>query len=241
MNIKLFKKYILFILIVIAIINCNNFTVMNVHADEKKIIYLTFDDGPAGKVTKDILDILKKDSVPATFFLIGNQIKGQENLIKRMYDEGHSLGLHSMSHKKNCLYASNESFLKEMLDTQETINSIVGFKPTILRFPFGCNNNYYKISKSMVNLLHENNLKIYDWNTDSGDGANPNANPGVFIKNSRNNKDNVLLLMHCAYMSTNSVKALPDIIKYYKDNGYEFKVIDENTPEEFHFMKNSNK
>ena len=237
MNLKLFKKYILFILMIMTITNYQMFTTINVNANEKKIIYLTFDDGPAGKVTKDILDILKKDSVPATFFLIGDQIKGQENLIKRMYDEGHSLGLHSMSHKKNSLYSSNESFLKEMLNTQETINSIVGIKPTILRFPFGCNNNYYRISQSMVDLLHQNNLKIYDWNTDSGDGANPNANPSLFIKNSRSDKDCVLLLMHCAYMSKNSVKALPDIIKYYKDNGYEFKAIDENTPEEFHFMK----
>jgi len=237
MNLKSLKKYIPFILIIMTITNYQVFNTITVHANEQKIIYLTFDDGPAGKVTKDILDILKKDSVPATFFLIGNQIKDQEDLIKRIYNEGHSLGLHSMSHKKNSLYSSNESFLKEMLDTQETINSIVGFKPTILRFPFGCNNNYYRISESMVNLLHENNLKIYDWNTDSGDGANPNSNPSIFIKNSKSNKDSVFLLMHCAYMSKNSVKALPDVIKYYKDNGYEFKVINENTPEEFHFMK----
>lgn len=237
MNLKFLKKYIPIILIIITIINYQAINTITVDASEQKIIYLTFDDGPAGKVTKNILDILKKDSVPATFFVIGSQIKGQENLIKRMYDEGHSVGLHSMSHKKICLYSSDESFLKEMLDTQETINSIVGFKPTILRFPFGCNNNYYRISESMVNLLHENNLKIYDWNTDSGDGANPNSNPSVFIKNSKSNKDSVFLLMHCAYMSKNSVKALPDIIKYYKDNGYEFKVINENTPEEFHFIK----
>lgn len=237
MNLKRLKKYIPFILILMTLTNYSKFTTINVNATEKKIVYLTFDDGPAGKVTKDILDILKEDSVPSTFFVIGSQIKGQENLIKRMYNEGHSIGLHSMSHKKSCLYTSNESFLKEMIDTQETINSIVGIKPTILRFPFGCNNNYYRISQSMVDLLHENNLKIYDWNTDSGDGANPNANPGVFIKNSKSNKDCVLLLMHCAYMSKNSVKALPYIIKYYKDNGYEFKAIDQDTPEEFHFMK----
>lgn len=237
MNLKFPKKYISFILIIVIMTNYQMFTTINVNANEKKIIYITFDDGPAGKVTNDILDILKNNSVPATFFLIGSQIKGQEDLVKRMYDEGHSLGLHSMSHKKNCLYSSNESFFKEMLDTQETINSIVGIKPTILRFPFGCNNNYYKISESMVNLLHENNLKIYDWNTDSGDGANPKANPSIFIKNSKSDKDYILLLMHCAYMSKNSVKALPAIIKHYKDNGYEFKVIDETTPEEFHFMK----
>ena len=237
MNLKFLKKSISLILIMIFVINYQILTTITAHADEQKIIYLTFDDGPAGKVTKDILDILKKDSVPATFFLIGDQIKDQENLIKRMYDEGHALGLHSMSHKKNRLYCSNESFLKEMLDTQETINSIVGFKPTILRFPFGCNNNYYKISQSMVDLLHENNLRIYDWNTDSGDGAHPSANASLFIKNSKSNKNSVLLLMHCAYMSKNSVKALPEIIKYYKNNGYDFKTIDETTPEEFHFMK----
>jgi peptidoglycan/xylan/chitin deacetylase (PgdA/CDA1 family) len=237
MNLKFFKKYIPVILIIMTIINYHGFSAIPVHANEKKIIYLTFDDGPAGKVTRDILDILKDTSVSATFFLIGDQIRGQEKLIQRMYDEGHSLGLHSMSHKKSCLYSSNESFLKEMLATQETINSIVGFKPTILRFPFGCNNNSYKISQSMVDLLHENNLKIYDWNTDSTDGAHPTASPSTFIRRSKSDKEHIILLMHCAYMSKNSVKALPDIIKYYKDNGYEFKAIDENTPEEFHFMK----
>ncbi len=75
-----------------------------------------------------MLDILKQESVPATFFLIGSQIKGQEDLIKRMYDEGHALGLHSMSHNRNNLYNSNEEFLKEMLDTQQMVNSIVGIK-----------------------------------------------------------------------------------------------------------------
>ena len=154
MKVKFSKKYILFILILMTIANFQILYTINVNAHEKKIIYLTFDDGPAGKVTEDILDVLKNNSVPATFFVIGDQIKGQEDLIKRIYDEGHSIGLHSMSHKKNSLYSSNESFLKEMLDNQEIINSILGIKPNILRFPFGCNNNYYKLSESMVNLLH---------------------------------------------------------------------------------------
>ena len=237
MNFKILKKFISLIVITITIINFQNLIIITAHADEKKVVYLTFDDGPAGKVTRDILDILKKESVPATFFVIGNQIKGQEDLLKRMYNEGHALGLHSMSHKKDCLYCSNEAFLKEMIATQETINSIVGIKPNILRFPFGCNNSCYKISQSMVNLLHENNFRIYDWNTDSGDGLHPTANPDKFVRNSKSDKDHVVLLMHCAYISKNSVKALPNIIKYYKDNGYEFKVIDENTPEEYHFIK----
>ena len=237
MSLKFFKKIVIFSLIFINIINFKVFAGVSENSTNKKVIYLTFDDGPSGKVTSDILDILKKESVPATFFLIGEQIKGQESLIKRMVDEGHAIGLHSMTHKKGYLYSSNEHFLKEMLDTQEIINSAIGFKPTILRFPFGCNNNTYKLSDSMVKLIHENNLKIYDWNTDSGDGANPNASPNRFIKNSRSDKDKVILLMHCAYMSKNTVKALPSVIKYYKDNGYEFKIIDDSTPEEYHFLK----
>jgi peptidoglycan/xylan/chitin deacetylase (PgdA/CDA1 family) len=236
-----FYKNVSLVLIVFLFISSLNFIPFKALASEKKIIYLTFDDGPAGKVTKDILDILKKEAVPATFFIIGDQIKGQEDLIRRINNEGHALGLHSMSHKKNSIYNSNEAFLNEMLETQEIINSIVGLKPNILRFPFGCNNNCYKISQSMVDLLHENNFKIYDWNTDSGDGAHPGASPSLFYRNSKSSKDNVILLMHCAYMSKNSVKALPDIIKYYKENGYEFKLIDENTPEEFHFIKKNNK
>jgi len=239
MHLKFFKKTFFLTLTIIFIISSVNITTINVDALQEKTIYLTFDDGPAKSVTKDILEILKKESVPATFFIIGSQIKGQEDLIKTMYNEGHALGLHSMTHSKNSLYSSNDSFLNEMLETQKVINSIVGVKPNILRFPFGCNNNCYKISQSMVDLLHKNNLRIYDWNTDSGDGAHPNANPSVFVKNSKSNKDCVILLMHCAYMSKNSVKALPDIIEYYKNNGYEFKLIDENTPEEFHFVRNN--
>ena len=241
MNFKKFNKFMILILVIITFFS---FNITVPYADETnemksdtKIIYLTFDDGPAGKVTKDVLDILKENEVHATFFLIGCQIKNQEELVKRMYDEGHSIGLHSMTHKKNSLYCSNEHFLKEMLDTQELISTVIPIKPNILRFPFGCNNNTYKISQSMVDLLHENNLKIYDWNTDSGDGANPNSDPSTLIKNAKSKKDKVILLMHCSYISKNSVKALPCIIKYYKDNGYEFKTIDENTPEEFHSIK----
>ena len=205
--------------------------------NNKKIIYLTFDDGPAGKITSNVLDILKEENVPATFFLIGDQLKGQDNLVKRIHDEGHSIGLHSMTHEKCHLYSSNDGFLKEMLEEQECLNSILGFKPCILRFPFGCNNNTYKLSQNMIDLLHENNLKIYDWNTDSGDGANPNSAPSQIAKNSITDKDTVVLLMHCGYQSKNSVKALDSIIKHYKDNNYEFKAITEDTPEEFHIMK----
>ncbi|MBE6071717.1 MAG: polysaccharide deacetylase [Clostridium butyricum] len=237
MKLNFFNKLVILIIIFSNILKV--FPLANEiseNTSESKVVYLTFDDGPAGKVTSNILDILLKENVNATFFLIGDQIKGQEDILKRMRDEGHSLGLHSMTHKKCYLYCSNDHFLQEMLETQALIDSTVNIKSNILRFPFGCNNNSYKITESMVNLLHKNNLKIYDWNVDSGDGANPNSDPSKLIKNSKSNKNHVILLMHCAYMSKNTVKALPSIIKFYKDEGYEFKTIDETTPEEFHYI-----
>lgn len=231
-------SFLIKVILIISIITIIPFK--NAYCESEKIIYLTFDDGPGGKVTKDVLDILKSENVPATFFLIGNQIKGQEDLVKRIDEEGHSIGLHSMSHEKGNLYSSDSNFLKEMLDSQKTIEEVIGRKVNILRFPFGSNNNTYHLKESLVNLLHENNLKIYDWNVDSTDGANPYGNPCNIVKNAtkNNDKSEVILLMHCGYINKNSTIALPEIIKYYKDNGYTFKAIDEDTSEMFHYVNN---
>ncbi|GAB6167770.1 polysaccharide deacetylase family protein [Clostridium carnis] len=206
----------------------------------EKVVYLTFDDGPGGKTTLQILDTLKKENVPATFFVIGCQIKGQEETILRMKNEGHSIGLHSFSHSRNKLYHGDEGFLKEMLQAQDVLYTVTGERYNILRFPFGCNNNTYKLSQSLIDEIHANNLKIYDWNTDSGDGANPHASPDSILRNACNHKkDNtsVVILMHCSYANKTSAAALPGIIKHYKDEGYTFKAIDESTPELYKVMK----
>ena len=129
------------------------------------------------------------------------------------------------------------AFLKEMLDSQALIKDITGESPTILRFPCGCNNTCYKLKPELVDLLHKNNLKIFDWNVDTTDGANPYASPSTFINKAKSDKDTIFLLMNCGYQSKNSVKALPEIIKYYKDKGYSFKAIDDDTPEQFHYIK----
>jgi peptidoglycan/xylan/chitin deacetylase (PgdA/CDA1 family) len=234
MKIK-FRNYISAFLFIILLLN--SLEIATYCMDEEKVIYLTFDDGPAGKVTKDVLDILKKEEVPATFFLIGNQISGQDEILLRMKNEGHSIGLHSMSHNRNNLYSSNEKFLKEMLDAQNIIKEITGETSNILRFPFGCNNNSYHLKSGLVTLLHENNLKIYDWNVDSTDGGNHTASPSTYIKKSKSNKTEIILLMHCGYVNKNSVKALPDIIKLYKDEGYKFKAINDTTKELYRYMK----
>ena len=204
-----------------------------------KFIYLTFDDGPSTEVTSDVLNILEKENVPATFFIIGNQIKGKEDLILRMKNEGHSIGLHSYTHIRSNLYNNNNDFLKEMLLTQEALFDVTGENYNILRFPFGTNNLTYNITNEMVDLLHNNDLKIYDWTLDSGDGANSNLSPYLIFKNSISSNSNITLLMHCSSINSNSAAALSDIIKYYKDNNYIFKKID-STTEEIFKIKNEN-
>jgi len=206
----------------------------------KKIVYLTFDDGPDYKNTPRVLDILEKEQVKATFFVISSEFLERENIIKRIYDDGHALGLHSHTHQKSKLYSCSENFLEEMLTCQDKIYEITGYRPNIIRFPFGCNNGSYKLKQSLVDLLHENNLRIYDWNVDSGDGANHNLAPYSITKNatSFNIDGPVILLMHCSMINKNTAEALPSIIKYYKDNNYEFKVIDETTKEKYKIIKN---
>lgn len=226
----------------LALLLCMSFTLpcSAQESEGEKIIYLTFDDGPGGKITNKVLDTLKEENVPATFFIIGCQVENQESIILRMKNEGHNIGLHSVTHDRNKLYHGNEGFINEMLKEQAMLENITGEKHTILRFPFGCNNSTYRLTDSLVTAIHENNLKIYDWTQDSGDGANCNSSPDSIFRNSISEEDNIILLMHCTYINKNSAAALPSIIKHYKSKGYTFKAIDETTPEIYKVTKRSN-
>lgn len=209
----------------------------NVDEDNKKEIYLTFDDGPSFKVTDKVLDILKENEVKATFFLIGTEIKGREEVVKRIYNEGHSIGLHTYTHKFNRIYCNEDKFIQEMLACQMEINNTVGISPHVIRFPGG---SCKHLSKNYLNKLHDNNLRIYDWNLDNADGLDPKLPPYTLyqraIKGSEN-MQNIILLLHCTDMNKNTCKALPKIVKYYKDHGYEFKTITEDTPEVYFPIK----
>lgn len=213
-----------------AMITQNKNSTRNLDYNEKTI-YLTFDDGPEEPVTSDILNILKEKEVKATFFLIGNLVEKNPELVKRLNDEGHALGLHTFTHERNLIYKNNNSFLEENLKTQKAIENIIDKKVFLLRFPFGSNNSTYTLTKSMVELLHQNKFKIYDWTVDSTDGLNPKLSPDSILRKSISKDPNIVLLMHCGNANKNSAKALPSIIDYFKNLGYSFKIIDENTKE----------
>lgn len=205
-------------------------TNLDANTESKKVVYLTFDDGPGGRVTSEVLDVLKKEDVKATFFVVGKLVEANPDIIKRMYKEGHSIGLHTYSHKKS-IYNNEENFLSENLKTKQLIYDLTGYEATILRFPFGCNNSYYKLTDSMLNKLHENNINIYDWNVDSTDGMNPKLEPYKIASKAKSDKEMAMVLMHTGYANKNSATALPLVIEYYKEHGYEFKTITHDTPE----------
>ena len=231
------KKNELFILTLFIVFNFLYFVdttlvKAEVESQEKseKVIYLTFDDGPSS-ITYKVLDILKENNVKATFFIIGNQIKGYENIVERINEEGHSIGLHTYTHNFKTIYASKKSFIKEMLDTREEINKVIGTSPNIIRFPGGSRK---RLNDEMLKLLHSYNFKTYDWNMNLSDGLRPQTPPDKLFREATRELDKpepIILLMHCDYMHKNTCKVLPRIIKYYKDKGYEFKVIKEDTPE----------
>lgn len=208
--------------------------------NKNKVIYLTFDDGPS-VMTSKILDILEENNVKATFFVIGNQIEGFEDVVKRIHTKGHSIGLHTYTHKYKKIYRNRDSFINEMNCCREKIKEVTGSSPNIIRFPGGSRKH---LNEEFLGKLHSCNFKIYDWNVQISDGINPKTPSRKLFKEAIkgiDTIDSVFLLMHCDYMHKNTCKTLPDIIKYYKEHGYEFKVITENTPEVlFPFSKKTN-
>lgn len=197
----------------------------------KKDVYLTFDDGPSNKTTDKILDILKEKKVRATFFLVGSKIKGREDIIKRIYRQKSGIGLHTYSHVYNKIYRSNDTFIKEMQDTELELKNIIGKDPKIIRFPGGSSK---KINKGLLKKIRKNHYKIFDWNITTEDGINNKVLPYKLYKEATKVNPKLsryIILMHCAQENASTCKALPSIIDFYKKSGCNFKVINEKTEE----------
>ena len=195
--------------------------------DNKGIIYLTFDDGPNEGTTNVILDILKEEGVKATFFVT---CKGPDELIKREYDEGHTVALHTASHDYSIVYASDESYFNDLQRVQDRVKNITGYESKIVRFPGGASNTVSrKYSVGIMSRLSQELLnrgyKYYDWNISSGDAGNT-TDPEVIYSNVVNSlrQDRVnMVLMHDIKPYTRD--ALRNIIRYGKNNGYRFERI----------------
>ncbi|EKS7870539.1 peptidoglycan-N-acetylglucosamine deacetylase [Bacillus cereus] len=194
---------------------------------ERKVAYLNFDDGP-GKYTANLLDVLKKNDVKATFFLIGDNVKRFLDLVKREHVENNYVGMHSMTHDFKKLY-TNQEYVKEMKEDQSLIRNVIGYTPKLTRPPYG---SMPGLNESLRNEVVGNNLKVWDWTIDSLDWKYNKLPVDVaaakivqnVLAGATSSKE--IVLMHDIHPQ--SVAAVPAIIKGLKEKGYEFEAYDEN-------------
>ena len=192
---------------------------------EKKTVYLTFDDGPS-KVTESVLKTLKDEDVKATFFVMGSGTN--HDLLKRISDEGHEIGVHTYSHKYKDVYKSIDAYVKDYNKIYKVIEDKTGKKPTVFRYPGGSNNVYNVLNqKETTAEMFRRGFVPFDWNVDSGDAAGHNVATDTIVKNSLKGTkmDRPIILMHDAAAKETTAKGLKKIIDGYKKAGYKFGVL----------------
>lgn len=213
---------------------------------EGKYVFLTFDDGPSNS-TEKILNILKDKDVHGTFFVLGISIEKdskRQEYLKEELKSGNAIANHSYSHDFKKLYPGNklkiDSFMDEFNKTNDIMQSILGgeFDCKVLRMPGGYGTRkYYKDPslKEFDDTLQENGIINVDWNALDGDAeGKPYSTEEMlnYVKKTSKGKNHVVILMHDAAGKEKTVEILPQIIDYYKNEGYEFKVIKNTSKEE---------
>lgn len=196
-----------------------------------KRVFLTFDDGPSKTVTPHILDVLKKYNIKATFFVLGNRVNMNPDIVKRAYDEGHYIANHGYSHKYSSIYKSVDSILDEYNKTEEAIRKALGnpeYSSHLFRFPGGAHGGPYEnVKKEARKKLKDEGIAFLDWNSLTYDAVGVNNEKEILknVKETINGWDNVVILMHDAGDKEITYKSLDDVIEYLKKEGYAFKNI----------------
>ena len=179
-------------------------------------VALSFDDGPAAS-TRDILDILKEHNTQAAFFLIGKNISGNEELIRRMVQEGHIIGNHSFSHHSLFDLFSSKRMLKDMDSMNQSVQNITGFKPRFFRPPYGVTNPNLKKAVMAGGFIS------VGWSIRSLDTIirNPHRLMNKILSAIR---PGAILLLHDTSQTT--VDILPELLKSIRQKGFEIVRLD---------------
>ncbi len=179
-------------------------------------VYLTFDDGPS-IYTEDILDILERYGVKATFFVVGKENDNAKETMCRIVEEGHTLGMHSYSHKYNDIYSSVEEFAEDFTRLRDYIYEVTGIQSEFYRFPGGSSNKVSSVDMKLLGeYLQEENIVFYDWNISSGDASSKMLEVDTIVKNCLEGieeRKTSVILMHDAASKSTTVEALPIIIE----------------------------
>jgi len=213
----------------------------NSSTSQGKVIYLTFDDGPS-KYTPKLLDILAKYNVKATFFVCGT---GKVDLLDDIANGGHTLALHSKTHKYESIYASESAFYNDLYAIQDIVEKYSGVKSFITRFPGGSSNSISKkicpgIMTSLTQSMPTKGFTYFDWNIDSKDagGASTASEVANNVINgiSKSKRKSLVVLQHD--IKGYSVDAVEQIIQWGLANGCTFKALTESSPVCHHNVNN---
>ncbi len=204
-----------------------------------KTVYLTFDDGP-GPYTDDILDILKRYNIKATFF-VTNQFSNYKNLINREYSEGHTVAIHTYSHKFKEVYSSLDAYLNDFNNMNQIVYEETGNYSKIFRFPGGSSNTISKFNPGIVtaiaNKMTELGYTYFDWNVDSNDTGT--KDPNTIYQNvirEIEKRNSSVVLMHDIKKA--NIESTQKIIEYGLNNGFTFLPLTESSPVTHHHINN---
>ena len=198
------------------------------------VIYLTFDDGPSD-ITPEVLDILQENEIKATFFIV-DYSEEDKSKIQRIIDEGHTLGLHGLSHDYAKIYSSVDAITENFIGLQKKILNDFDYNAIYIRFPGGASNTISKkycdgVMTAATSKVEQEGFTYYDWNVDVNDAGSARTANKVydnFVAGIVPQRENVVL-MHDGYGHQPTADALQKIIDYAKENGYVFSEITEDT------------
>ncbi|MCI8974673.1 MAG: polysaccharide deacetylase [Lachnospiraceae bacterium] len=177
-------------------------------------VYLTFDDGPSTN-TDRILDILAQYGVKATFFVVGKE--GYTDQYRRIVEDGHTLAMHSYSHRYNEVYASLDAYKADLTKLHDYLYELTGEDCRFVRFPGGSSNTVSKVSMwDLIDYLESEDMVYFDWNVSSGDSTGGKKSVNQLTNNVLENigkYNNAVVLFHDAAGKTTTVDALAGIIE----------------------------
>ena len=179
-------------------------------------VYLTFDDGPS-IYTEEILNILEQYDVKATFFVVGKEDEASKAALQKIVDGGHTLGMHSYSHKYRELYESLDSFAEDFQMLRNYLYDVTGQTSMFYRFPGGSSNTVSEIDmQEFAGYLTDEGVTFFDWNISSGDGGSVVLPVETLVENCTKDVEqwnNAVILMHDSAEKPTTVEALPTIIE----------------------------
>ncbi|NLC38573.1 MAG: polysaccharide deacetylase [Clostridia bacterium] len=196
---------------------------------EKKLAYLTIDDGPDPENTPAILEILRNYGIKATFFVIGTQVEKYPDLLEKICEEGHAVGNHTYNHVYKEIYANDEAFLESLRKNEEIIYGIIGERPIFVREPGG----RFRTDAKKQEMVKEAGYLRVDWNIDSYDSRHPIPDAQTIFANVKRQAAKqklwpaMVILFHENDGHETTVEALPLVIDYLLAEGFTFKSLEE--------------